>query len=60
MNSKLAKKIRKYVRTTYPFMSEETLYRYDAFGSIIVADVCQRAFVRNIKKNYKNKGITNG
>ena len=59
MNSKLAKRIRKYVRKTYPFMSTETLYKYDAFGSIEVAPVCQRAFVRDIKKNYKLGGNIN-
>ena len=40
-------------------MSTETLYKYDAFGSIEVAPVCQRAFVRDIKKNYKLGGNIN-
>lgn len=48
------KRIRKYVKKTYPFMSEDTLYYVDVFGCITVAAVCQRAFVRNIKRNIKN------
>jgi len=59
VNSKLCKQIRKHVQRTYPFMSEESLYSKNIFGVIRLHQLCQRAFVQNIKRNY-NKGVSNG
>jgi len=55
MNLKLAKKIRKYVKETYPFMAQTPIYETDVFGARRLANVCQRAFVQNIKRNIKRR-----
>jgi len=57
MNAKLIKKIRKFVRETYPFMSEVPIYMTDAHGVVRLHQTCQRAFVQNIKRNIKD-GVT--
>ena len=56
MNLKLAKKIRKYVRDTYPFMAQTAIYETDLrTGARKLASVCQRGFIQNIKRNIKRK-----
>ena len=53
MNGKRAKEIRKHVREKYPFMSVTPIYEEDVYGTRRLGVVCQRAFVQDIKKNYK-------
>ena len=53
MNGKKAKRMRRFVRVTYPFMSVEARYRTLPSGQVVLAEVCQRALYLVIKREYK-------
>lgn len=59
MNAKQCKAIRKYVRETFPHMSDEAVYEHDGFGTRRLAvAICKRGMVQHIKTNVK-KGVVN-
>jgi hypothetical protein len=54
MRGSVAKKMRQYVRKTYKFMSEDTLYKRNTVrGNIIIAPTCHRGVYRYMKKQFK-------
>ena len=53
MNEKQDKAIRKYVRDTYQFMAKTPIYETDVNGVRRLGTVCQRAFIRDIKRNIR-------
>lgn len=56
MRGKLAKRIRKHVRTKYKFMSAEPLYRkHRVTGQLRLSEHCQRILVQHMKKEYKRR-----
>jgi hypothetical protein len=56
MNAKQMKAIRKHVNDTKPFLSAESLYTLDDFGSVVLHTMCKKAHYQNIKRNMKRNG----
>lgn len=56
MRGKLAKRLRRYVAVRYPFLSEQPLYRRNQHtGQYTLAEQCQRALYKTVKRNYKKR-----
>jgi metal-dependent hydrolase (beta-lactamase superfamily II) len=53
MRGSVAKRMRQYVRDTYKFMNEDTLYKRDVRGNIVISPACHRGVYRYMKKNFK-------
>lgn len=53
MRGRLAKAIRRHVRTMYPFMSTAPMYRQEYEGGTVTLDPrCQRQLTQHMKRKY--------
>jgi hypothetical protein len=48
-----AKAMRRYVRVTYPYLSEDSLHQYNEVGVCTLVPMCQRALYQHMKRQYK-------
>jgi hypothetical protein len=55
MRGTVAKAIRRYVRETYPFLSEKPLHIRLPNGQIKLAPQCQRERVQELKRLYRQQ-----